>query len=524
MIKALIYCRVSTARQAEEGHGIEGQLLRCETYAKNKDYLVVGQFLDEGISGGTADRPAIKEMLRYLDRHILENFVIIIDDISRLARGVEVHIQLKAAFEARGASLECTNYSFDKSPESVLSEQMMASFSEYHRNHNKRQVIQKQHARIERGYWCFCQPTGLEYFKDSTHGKLLRPKEPEASLIREALEGFARGTLLTQRDVQDFLNARNFKGKGNIYLEGVKRLLTEPLYAGIIEYAKWGITRRQGYHEAIISVQTFEKIEQRLQETTRKNIRIDDREEFPLRRFVSCSNCGTGLTASWSTGRTKQKYPYYHCKNRDCKGGVKTAVLEGDFCTLLDKARPTRGILELFSVIFDAEATERKTQAMERSLQMEQKVKELQAAIQETAGLAVKARSAEIRQAYEVTIEQRQKELNELQQGEPVSAGGDVGNMLKNGKAILRNPMKTWQSGNLKDRQMIQNLVFREGPSFSKGQGFGNIKYSLLYRVLMKSTSDKSSLVEMPGVVDLTASFPASFRLGYLPAVGHRSH
>src|SRR5262245_19403239 len=32
--------------------------------------------------------------------------------------------------------------------------------------------------------------------------------------------------------------------------------------------------------------------------------RVDVREEFPLRNFVSCATCGRPLTASWSRGRS----------------------------------------------------------------------------------------------------------------------------------------------------------------------------------------------------------------------------
>lgn len=500
MKKALIYCRVSTTRQAEEGHGIDGQVLRCETYARNKGYHVEERFLDEGASGGTADRPAMNKLLQYLDDHAFENYTIIIDHPDRLARGMKVHMELRAAFEAREAELESPNYIFDSEPESVLSEQMLACVSEYHRNHNRRQVIQKQHARIERGYWCFCPPTGLEYYKDATHGKLLRPKEPEASLIKEALDGFARGILLTQKDVQNFFNSRNFKGVGNIYLEGVKRILTEPLYAGIVEYPKWDIARREGHHQGLVTIETFEQIQRRLQETVRQHVRIDDREEFALRRFVVCAECGVGLTGSWSTGRNKKKYAYYHCRTRDCMGGLKTQKLETAFCSLLEEAKPTEGILELFSHILSEEAEQQHTLEAGRGIERVHKITNLKKSLQETTELALKARSDEIREVYENSMEQKQKELKILEESSTKVASHDLGNTLRRGKAILRNPLKTWRKGNLKDRHMIQTLVFKEGPSFSKENGFGNTEYSLLYRVIMKSRDEKSSLVEMPGV------------------------
>lgn len=498
--EALIYCRVSTTRQVHDGHGLDSQLQRCEEYARSKGYRVARRFFDEGVSGGLFERPAMQELIAYLDSRPTEDFAIIFDDLSRFARDVTVHLKMKTELESRGARLECLNYNFDNSPEGEFIEVVLAGKAQLDRQQNKRQVCQKMKARLERGYWCFHQPTGYEFYSDPSHGKLLRPKEPEAAIIREALEGFARGILLTQRDVQDFINAKNYKGVGNIHLEGVKRILTQPLYAGLIDYPPWRVKRMQGHHEPLISMETFERVELRLQEKVQHRVRIDDRAEFPLRRFILCEECGIGLTASWSRGRNKQKYPYYHCKTRACKLNVAAQKLEEAFSSTLQEVKPTEGILKLFSHILSEEFKQRLTIDVGNVKEREQKINTLKASIQELAELALKSRSDDVREVYEIQMEQKIQEVKALQDSTTqVIPARDFGNTLQKGEAILKNPLETWQSGSLKDRQMIQTIVFRQGPSFSRTNGCGNIKYSLLYRVLMKSTSDKSSLVEMPG-------------------------
>lgn len=66
--KAVIYCRVSGAKQVREGDGLASQETRCREFAGFKDYEVVQVFKDD-MSGKLAARPAMMEMLQFLRKH-----------------------------------------------------------------------------------------------------------------------------------------------------------------------------------------------------------------------------------------------------------------------------------------------------------------------------------------------------------------------------------------------------------------------------------------------------------------------
>lgn len=86
--KALVYCRVSSARQVREGHGLDSQETRCREYAARMDYEIVEVFHDQGVQGAIVDRPAMQAMLAFIRGHSRrDQLVVLIDDISRLARG-----------------------------------------------------------------------------------------------------------------------------------------------------------------------------------------------------------------------------------------------------------------------------------------------------------------------------------------------------------------------------------------------------------------------------------------------------
>jgi DNA invertase Pin-like site-specific DNA recombinase len=85
--KAVIYARVSSSKQTKVGDGLGSQQTRCREYARYKGLSVVETFTDD-MSGSLATRPGMKAMLAFLRKHRgKEPVTVIIDDLSRLARG-----------------------------------------------------------------------------------------------------------------------------------------------------------------------------------------------------------------------------------------------------------------------------------------------------------------------------------------------------------------------------------------------------------------------------------------------------
>src|SRR4051812_21288078 len=116
--KALVYCRVSSERQKTEGHGLDSQEHRCREYAKAQGYEVEEVFRDSFTGGGEfSQRPLMMEMITYIDDRPHRKYVVIFDDIARLARDVKAHINLRAAFAKRDVTPLCLNYNFDETPE-----------------------------------------------------------------------------------------------------------------------------------------------------------------------------------------------------------------------------------------------------------------------------------------------------------------------------------------------------------------------------------------------------------------------
>jgi site-specific DNA recombinase len=194
--KAVIYARVSSAAQVKKGDGLGSQETRCRQLAQNKGYEVVRVFRDEGASGGMVDRPGMLEMLQFLKSQKQDQYVVLIDDISRLARGLEAHIQLRTLISGIGAKLASPSIEFGEDSDSMLVENLLASVSQHQRQKNAEQTKNRMKARVMNGYWCFCPPVGMKFTHVPGHvGKVLVPDEPAASVVREAVRGLRFRTL-----------------------------------------------------------------------------------------------------------------------------------------------------------------------------------------------------------------------------------------------------------------------------------------------------------------------------------------
>ena len=497
---ALIYCRVSSERQKNEGHGLDSQESRCRIYADQKGYKVEKVFRDSYTGGGDFMlRPAMKEMLSYVDSRIHKNYVVIFDDLKRFARDTEFHLKLRAAFYVRKLQPECLNYTFDESPEGRFVETVFAAQGQLEREQNKRQVVQKQKARMEAGYWTFYPPTGYIHKRDPLHGKLLMPTD-KALVIKQAFEGFASGRFKTQVDVMNFLQQMNFNDGRKVHLESVKRLLRRIVYAGYIEYPKWNIARRKGHHEAIISLETYQKVQDKLGNRTFN--RVIKNEDFPLRGLIFCSKCKRPLTAGWTKGRSK-KYPYYRCQHCYClEKDVRREVIEGEFEKLLSKLNPKPEVIGLIeAVISDVWNRRKKDQSgttevikKRRSILIKDR-ENLLDTLQKTNHEAVLRGVEDRLEKIDLQVKELDRQIrNQESFGESY---GTATNLTLN---LLKDPVFTWQNGGYNGKRLVTKLVFVENPVYDRMLHYGTAELSLGIKLFELISTQKVQDVEMRGI------------------------
>lgn len=503
---AVIYCRVSSAKQKVLGDGLSSQETRCREFAQMRGYDVVQVFKDDA-SGSLIKRPGMQAMLKFLRGRRRDPHIVIIDDISRLARGVLAHWELRAAIDGAGGILESPSIEFGDGSDSQLVENMLASVSQHQRQKNGEQTKNRMRGRLLNGYWVFRAPIGYKYERVSGHGKMLVPDEPLASHIREALEGFASGRLATKAEVCRFLASRPgypVDSYGSVFVERVTEMMSRITYAGYIEVPHWNVPLRKGHHQGLVSLETWQAVQARLGEKVRVATRTDINADFPLRGFVCCADCGDPLTANWTKGRSNH-YPYYLCRTKGCASEAKSiarSTIEAEFAELLRALCPTPELVSLASHLFRdlwdqklAAGAATKKQLSAELMQIERKIEQLLDRLIETDSASVVA-------ACEKRV--RENEEQKLVLAEKIARCGtpltSFDESFRTALDFLGSPWKLWDSEQLEDKRAVLKLAFSGRLAYARNQGFRTAEIAFPFKMLNDLKTPKEEMVPATGI------------------------
>jgi len=111
MIKKIaIYIRVSTEDQAKEGYSLEVQREYLELFAQREEYEVFKFYSDDGISGYTKDRPALKALLK--DSKEKKFDMVLVYKIDRFSRNLKDLLNLVDELSSYGVGSKSATDSY----------------------------------------------------------------------------------------------------------------------------------------------------------------------------------------------------------------------------------------------------------------------------------------------------------------------------------------------------------------------------------------------------------------------------
>jgi DNA invertase Pin-like site-specific DNA recombinase len=444
---------------------------------------VAAVFREEGVSGSTISRPAMQQMLAFLRerRRQVEHFVII-DDINRLARGIEAHLKLRTTIANAGGKLVSPSIEFGEDSDSMLVEHLLASVAQHQREKNTEQSRNRMRARLMNGYWVFHAPVGYRFEAQTGCGKVLVRDEPNASTIKEILEGFAAGRFETPTEVQRHLQGVPSYPRA-VHLQHVHDLLSRPLYAGYFEYPNWGIRWTQARHEPLISFDTFQRVQERLNGRAKAPARKDLSCDFPLRGFVTCASCGRPMTAAWAAGRSA-KYPYYSCYTRGCaeyRVSIRKEKLEGEFEVLLSSLQPAPKTLDIAKEMLRSIWQDRERKATAERKMLEQQIADVERKIQQVMARILDTDNAELVSLYEEQIGKLQLQKIALveKSAQTGRTRADFDETFRTAARFLASPSELWRSHDLQNQRIVLRLAFATNLPYSRAEGFRTPDISL---------------------------------------------
>jgi DNA invertase Pin-like site-specific DNA recombinase len=188
-------CAVYTRKSTEEGleqafNSLDAQREACEAYIASQRaegwVLVRDRYDDDGVSGGTLDRPALKRLLADIEAGLVD--VVVVYKIDRLSRSLMDFARLVETFDAHEVTFVSVTQSFNTTTSmGRLTLNILLSFAQFEREVIGERVRDKIAASRARGMW-MGGPVPLGY---RVENRKLVVDEARAATVRRVFEGFA---------------------------------------------------------------------------------------------------------------------------------------------------------------------------------------------------------------------------------------------------------------------------------------------------------------------------------------------
>ena len=309
MKKAVIYSRVSTDEQANEGKSIEVQIDVCRKWAKENRYSVLGVYPEPGKSATTLKgRTALQEAIAQCQDEKID--VLLVMDTDRLARNPSDHFLIKGSLMKGGTRIVAVNQPMiDDTVEGNFMETIMAGVNAFQSQITGRKVKKTLEKKCQMGDWPGWAPLGYANINEGTEDKPIRviKVDPESGKYITLLFKLFSTDKYSIDELKDLLYTKGLRSKSGkkVARSLLYHYLKNPFYIGQFKF-KGEIYN--GNHEPLTTKTIFELC-QKIIERNNHNACRRRKYKWLLTGLVYCHDCGSRLYCSHNH---RKKMAYYH--------------------------------------------------------------------------------------------------------------------------------------------------------------------------------------------------------------------
>lgn len=472
--RAVIYCRVSTKEQVEEGGSLATQEKICTEYADKNGYEIVKAYIEKGESAKNADRTQLTELLAFCTSKKNNIQAVITYKLDRLARNTDDYRQIRYMLRRQGVEIKSTSEYFEDTPAGRFMESILSNVAQFDNDVRTERCVNGMRDALREGRFVWCAPPG--YDNGRVNGKPNLVPNAVAPFVVKAFEMVAQNVLPRMAIYKKLTKEGLLNGQGRpVVFSQFNKMLANELYAGWIV----GLgERNKGAYAPLITEELFARVQAILR--GRKypgGLYKRDSDDFPLRRFVS-HPLGRKLTGCWSQGRRK-KYPYY-------KFPIKGMVFPRDefhrsFRRYYDKFRLTDAQFEKLKLYV--------WNGMEQSnvtLDGERESAKKRIAVLKSRQSALVQKNLDGVISDAILKEQLDGILGEIQQATVTLAQPhnisrkDLEVAFVQVEDYLKNPSAVWEKAPLSRKLLLQRFTFPLGITFD-GKKFQTSKIAFVY-------------------------------------------
>jgi DNA invertase Pin-like site-specific DNA recombinase len=250
--KIAIYTRVSTEDQAKEGFSLEAQLDKLRSYCKARDWVIAGEYIDDGYSGRNVKRPAYYKMMDELDKWD----ILLVIKMDRIHRNSKNFMLMMEDLKKNGKEFVSMTESLDTSTAMgrfVMDIIQRIAQLESEQIGERVYIGMEQKAKTNGGILGFNIPYGYYY----ENGKLII-NENEANQVKKIFNLYLDGNSMMK--ISKLLNEKNIPTKRNKKwgAQTISTILKNPLYCGFLHWEEY---LNPGNHKPIINKTMFNQVQ-----------------------------------------------------------------------------------------------------------------------------------------------------------------------------------------------------------------------------------------------------------------------
>ena len=340
-----LYFRLSQEDERQgESASIDNQRTILRKYAEERGFEIHDEYIDDGISGTTFDRPQVQRLLDDAKTGVINT--IIVKDLSRFGRNyIEVGQYIDYVFPAFGIRFIAIQDNVDtENRDSGTMEMMpiMNVFNEWHAANTSKKIRAVRRAFAKEGVYVAKKASyGYIMGTDKKHTPII--DEETAPIVRRIFEMYASG--LSPRKICEVLNGEGIptpamyasaklgqkpkqKVMGFWTPVTVREMLNKIIYLGHLPQLCWTSVSYKNHkryrtdesdwqivynnHEPIISQELWDKVQER-KKSVAQGRKTKIGFTHPLSGFLFCADCGGKMKLSTTLRRNGKRFLSFDC-------------------------------------------------------------------------------------------------------------------------------------------------------------------------------------------------------------------
>src|SRR5712691_926743 len=338
-VRAALYLRVSTGRQAENDLSIPDQRRQAKGYCASRGWEIVADYVEPGVSATDERRPEFQGMI---DAATMKSPTFGVFLVHSFILFFRVQFQLEfyvLRLAKNGVRLVSITQELGDDPMSNMIRQIMALFDEYQSKENAKHTLRAMKENARQGFWNGAlPPIGYRIVEAAEqHGhrtkKILEIDPIQAETVRLifrlAREGDGTSGAMGVKSITKHLNAAGVRTRdgGRWGIGAAHKVLTRKSYIGRHRFNTkfWKTRERKPEMEVvemavppIIDAAEFEAV-QALLKTRSPALTAARITSGPtlLTGICFCADCGMAMTLRTGKGG---RYRYYTCSTKARQG------------------------------------------------------------------------------------------------------------------------------------------------------------------------------------------------------------